>query len=304
MEQQGMTNTIEIIQPGPLTTVQDAGRYGFQKYGIGPSGVMDLRAYEAANFLVGNMQGEAVLEATLMGPTIRFAQETIFALTGADMMPSLDGQSVPMNRALCAKAGQTLRLQMAVEGCRGYLAFAGGIDVPRVLGSRSTNLKCALGGFQGRKLAAGDILPLSDGMPGSESYLQELATRSVTAVPYPHEVTVRVIAGPQQDAFTRAGWRTFLHTPYQVSVNSDRMGCRLEGAVIEAKHGTDIISDGIVNGSIQVTAGGLPIILLADRQTTGGYAKIATVLSEDLPKLAQVRPGDVLRFTLCPKGFR
>lgn len=298
MDAQGM----EIVFPGPMTTVQDGGRFGRQKYGIGPSGVMDEKAYRQANYLVGNAGTEAVLEATLMGPTICFLQDTVCAVTGADMKPELDGEPVGMNRAVWIRKGQTLRLAMAAEGCRSYLAFAGGITVPEVLGSRSTNLKCRMGGFEGRKLEKGDILPLSTEVTELSYYENDLKNRKVNAAAYPHEISVRVIPGPQDAYFTKKGWKTFLTTTYTVSVNSDRMGCRLEGEVIEAKNGTDIVSDGIVDGSIQITAGGLPIILLADRQTTGGYAKIATVVSEDLPKLAQVRPGDKITFqkTACP----
>lgn len=301
MDEQGM----EIIFPGPMTTVQDGGRYGRQKYGIGPSGVMDRKAYEEANYLVGNSGEEAVLEATLMGPTILFHQDCICAVTGADMKPELDGEAVGMNHPVQIRKGQTLRLSMAAEGCRSYLAFAGGIPVPEVMGSRSTNLKCHIGGFEGRRLEKGDILPLPDAMTDASyvSYYEEkIKDRKVQAASYKHDISVRVMPGPQDDYFTRKGWKTFLTTTYTVSVNSDRMGCRLEGETIEAKEGTDIVSDGIVDGSIQVTAGGLPIILLADRQTTGGYAKIATVVSQDLPKLAQVRPGDHITFrkVRCP----
>ena len=301
MDEQGM----EIIFPGPMTTVQDGGRFGRQKYGIGPSGVMDRKAYEEANYLVGNSGEEAVLEATLMGPTILFHQDCICAVTGADMKPELDGEAVGMNHPVQIRKGQTLRLSMAAEGCRSYLAFAGGIPVPEVMGSRSTNLKCHIGGFEGRRLEKGDILPLPDTMTDASyvSYYEEkIKDRKVQAASYKHDISVRVIPGPQDGCFTRKGWKTFLTTTYTVSVNSDRMGCRLEGEAIESKEGTDIVSDGIVDGSIQVTAGGLPIILLADRQTTGGYAKIATVVSEDLPKLAQVRPGDHITFrkVRCP----
>ena len=293
---------MEILLPGPMTTLQDGGRYGRQKYGIGPSGVMDQKAYEEANYLVGNSGDEAVLEATLMGPTILFHEDCICAVTGADMKPELDGEAVGMNHPMQIRKGQTLRLSMAAEGCRSYLAFAGGIPVPEVMGSRSTNLKCHIGGFEGRKLEKGDILPLSDRMTDTSYFEEKIKDRKVETTPYTHDISVRVIPGPQDDYFTRKGWKTFLTTTYTVSVNSDRMGCRLEGETIEAKEGTDIVSDGIVDGSIQVTAGGLPIILLADRQTTGGYAKIATVVSQDLPKLAQVRPGDHITFrkVKCP----
>ncbi|MCD7765711.1 MAG: biotin-dependent carboxyltransferase family protein [Lachnospiraceae bacterium] len=322
---------IRIIHPGALTTVQDLGRYGYQALGMPCSGVMDRQAYEAASYLVGNESGEAVLECTLFGGIYQFEDDAVCALTGADMQPTLDGTAVPMYRPFPVAKGQTLMLGTAVTGCRTTLAVAGGIDVPVVMGSRSTNLKCALGGYMGRALTAGDVLPVGASEVSVEDFITETAaaaeqknasiapsaaaeqvnssivsssgiktndisSRKMEAPKYPEDLGIRVILGPQDDYFTESGLETFFSGTFTVSQESDRMGCRLNGPAIESKNGTDIISDAIVFGSIQVTPAGMPIILLADRQTTGGYAKIATVCSDDLPKLAQARPGYRIRF--------
>ncbi len=305
---------IRVIHPGALTTVQDLGRFGYQAFGMPCSGVMDPQAYRAANYLVGNESGEAVLECTLFGGIYQFEEDAVCALTGADMLPTLDGTAVPMYRPFPVSRGQTLMLGTAVSGCRTTLAVAGGIDVPVVMGSRSTNLKCALGGYSGRALQAGDVLPTGaskvfckniSAAPDSSvaaiacsgsGNLTDVSDRTVEAPEYSEDLNIRVILGPQDDYFTEKGLDTFFSGIYTVSQESDRMGCRLSGPAIESKNGTDIISDAIVFGSIQVTPAGLPIILLADRQTTGGYAKIATVCSDDLPKLAQARPGYRIHF--------
>ena len=282
--------SILVKTPGPLTTVQDEGRFFYQSSGIRPSGVMDAAAYEAANALVGNTKGEAVLEMTFLGATLEFQSAAWFALTGADMQAKLDGAPVARDQAIRAEAGQTLAVGMAVSGCRGYLAVRGGVDVPLVMGSRSTDVSAKLGGFDGRALKAGDVLPtlsVDDWTPTTLRYESPV---------YESAVTVRVVPGPQEEYFTAAGLETFFSSAYEISPNSDRMGLRLEGPEIESRNGTDIVSDGIVFGSIQVPSGGKPILLMADHQTAGGYAKIGTVLSLDLPKLAQARPGDTVRF--------
>ena len=283
--------SILVKTSGPLTTVQDEGRFFHQSSGIRPSGVMDVVAYEAANALVGNENGEAVLEMTFLGATLEFRSTAWFAVTGADMQAKLDGVPVERYRAIRAEAGQTLALGMAASGCRGYLAVRGGIDVLLVMGSRSTDMSAKLGGFEGRALKAGDVLPtIPDGGWTPSDLRYDLPV-------YESAVEVRVIPGPQEEYFTASGIETFFASSYEISPDSDRMGLRLEGPEIESRSGTDIVSDGIVFGSIQVPSGGKPIILMADHQTAGGYAKIGTVLSFDLPKLAQARPGDTVRFT-------
>ena len=281
---------VYVQTPGALTTVQDRGRFGYIASGIGVSGVMDQDAYRAANYLVGNRHGEAVLEATLLGPSLQFEADCICAVTGADMGTKIGNKPVEPYRPFWVQAGQVLSMGYARTGCRGYLAVQGGIDVPVVMGSRSTNLKCQLGGYLGRALKAGDVLTVPD-----ES-LSTVMDRRRHAPTFAQEVTVRVIPGPQASCFTEQAFHTLWNMPFSVSAKSDRMGLRLEGAQIETKNGSDIVSDGIALGSIQVTSGGQPIILLADRQTTGGYAKIGTVCSFDIPKLAQLKPGGVVHF--------
>lgn len=277
--------------PGVLTTVQDEGRYGYEQFGMSPAGPMDLRAFRTANLLVGNPMGESALEATILGPALRFDQDNTIALTGADMGPSLNGQPCPMYQAVAVKAGDLLRLGAAKTGCRAYIAFAGGLDVPPVMGSRATALQNKVGGFQGRRLAKGDAVGFQAPDP---------ALPLPRTAPIPdhggNEVTIRVVLGPQDDAFTREGIDTFLGRPYTVSKDFDRMGYRLEGPVIQHKTDGNIISDGMVTGAIQVPTSGQPIIMLAERQTVGGYTKIAAVISADLPLVGQRKTGDRIRF--------
>ena len=279
---------LHILNPGPQTTVQDRGRFGYMAYGIAPSGAMDQAAYEAANELLGNRNGEAVLEATLLGPTVQFDGDCVIALTGADMGALLDGVPLETYCSHQVRAGQTLTMGLAKTGCRGYLAVSGGVDVPVVMGSRSTNLKCQLGGMEGRALKRGDVLEAAGGIPAARKKTAEKPELS-------QSVTVRVIPGPQDDLFTKRGLETLWSSTYTVSTSSDRMGLRLEGPTVETVSGSDIVSDGIAFGAIQVTSAGQPIILMADRQTTGGYAKVGTVCSADLPKLAQLKPGGIVQ---------
>lgn len=277
--------------PGVLTTIQDEGRYGYEQFGMSPAGPMDGTAFRTANLLVGNPEGESALEATVLGPTLRFDQDNVIAVTGADMAPSLNGQPCPMYQAVSVKAGDQLKLGAAKTGCRAYIAFAGGLDVPQVMGSRATALQNKVGGYQGRKLAKGDAV----GFRAPNPALPLPRTAPVPA-PAGREVTIRVILGPQDDMFTKEGLDTFLSQPYTVSKDFDRMGCRLEGPVIQHKTDGNIISDGMVTGAIQVPTSGQPIIMLAERQTVGGYTKIATVISTDLPLVGQRKTGDVIRF--------
>lgn len=280
-----------VENPGVLTTIQDEGRYGYEQFGMSPAGPMDGKAFRTANLLVGNSMGESALEATVLGPALRFDQDNVIALTGADMGPTLNGRPCSMYQAVAVKAGDQLKLGAARTGCRSYLAFAGGLDVPQVMGSRATALQNQVGGYQGRKLAKGDVI----GFRAPNPALPLLRTAPIPA-PAGREVTIRVILGPQDDAFTEEGVRTFLSQPYTVSKDFDRMGCRLEGPMIQHKTDGNIISDGMVTGAIQVPTSGQPIIMLAERQTVGGYTKIATVIAADLPLVGQRKTGDVIRF--------
>ena len=284
--------TMKILNAGPLSTIQDGGRFGYMSTGFGSGGAMDLRAMEVANVLVGNRPDEGVIEMTMLGITAEFTCDTVIALTGADMRPMLNGEELPMYQAVQVSRGDRLAMGAAQTGMRGYLAVTGGFDIGPVMGSVSTNLKCGIGGFQGRKLAAGDEIPLR--------YSSDITMLGVVNYPpendYPNLITVRVVLGLQEDYFTEKGIATFLGARYNVSGQSDRMGVRLEGTPIENKNGVDLISDGSAYGSVQIPASGTPIIMMADRQTTGGYAKIATVITADLCKIAQARPGTGIRF--------
>ena len=283
---------MKVMTPGPLSTVQDGGRFGYMSTGFGSGGAMDLRSMRIANLLVGNYENDGVIEMTMLGLSAEFTCTSVIALTGADMQPKLNGEDIPMYETVEVQAGDKLTMGAARTGMRGYLAVAGGFDIDPVMGSQSTNLKVKLGGFQGRKLAAGDQIPLRREADLSQCGYNKCEPENQ----YPQVSTVRVMFGPQEDYFTQKGIDTFLSARYNVSGQSDRMGVRLEGTPIENKNGVDIISDGIAYGSVQIPASGTPIIMMADRQTTGGYAKIATVITADLPKIAQAKPGSFIRF--------
>ena len=286
---------LRILEPGLLTTVQDLGRPGYLRYGIPPSGPMDRGAFILANRLVGNPDAAAGLECTLIGPRLEPGAECVISVTGAEMPVTVNNQEVPRWTAVRLKAGDVLRLGQAQRGVRASLAVSGGIDVPEVLGSRSTYLRGQLGGLEGRQLRKGDLLRL--GRP--EVSLEAVEGRQIRreCIPsYSEEPEVRVILGPQADRFTADGIEAFLEGPYEMLPQSDRMGARLRGPHIAHAWGHDIVSDGVPLGGIQVVGDGQPIVLLADRQSTGGYTKIATVCSFDIRKVGQVRPGQRLRF--------
>ena len=285
---------IEVIDGGLLTTVQDLGRLGYQQYGVPVSGAMDGWALRAANRLAGNDENTAALEITLVGPVLRFDGAGMIALAGADLGARLDGRPLAVWQSSVVQRGSTLAFGGARDGCRAYLAVAGGIDVPVVLGSRSTLLNARLGGFEGRALAAGDDVPVGPSPDRSAAAGRRL--QPDTCPVYGHAHTVRVVLGPQDDAFTEEGVERFLSGTYTMAPQSDRVGCRFVGPCIRHRRGADIVSDGTACGSIQVTGDGMPIVLMADRGTTGGYTKIATVASVDLSRLAQAAPGDRVRF--------
>lgn len=285
--------TVIVHKAGLLTTVQDRGRYGYQRFGMPVSGAMDVFSLDLANLLVGNEPGDACLEATITGPELEFTGATMVAITGADMDSHLNGHSIPMNTTIDVKAGDRLGFRGLKSGCRSYIAFAGGIAVPLMMGSRSTYLRAGIGGFQGRGLLQGDELPLGEAKRPSR--IKVIPEGLISE--YKHEQTIRIISGPEAHNFEIAGLRSFLSTEYTVTAQSDRMGYRLSGMPIKHKEAmTNIISAGISLGTVQVPGDGQPIILMADRQTSGGYARIANVVTSDLTLLAQMRPGDIIRF--------
>lgn len=290
---------ITAIKPGICTTVQDAGRTGHMGSGFSPSGVMDARAFRIANLLVDNDPNAPVLEFCLAGPTLRFTTNTFVALTGGDFSPCIDGKPAPMYTAIPVRRGSVLSLGSPRSGVYGYLAVAGGsVNVPEVMGSCSTNLKCGIGGWKGRALNTGDYLPFRtrnlDFIPNLGSHVID-GDGAFYGYDLP-EIRLRVVPGPQEGMFTEEGIATFYGQPYQTTAKCDRMGFRLAGPEVETKDGSDIISDGIAYGAVQIPADGRPIVMLSDRQTTGGYAKIGTVCSVDIPKLVQCPPGRTIRF--------
>ncbi|MGO0059954.1 biotin-dependent carboxyltransferase family protein [Brevibacillus fluminis] len=293
---------IEVVKAGTLTTVQDLGRYGYQQYGVPVSGAADSIALRVANLLVGNPESAAGLELTLTGPILRFAADSLICLTGGTVGATLDGKPIEMYKSILAQAGSTLRVGPVVRGCRAYLAVHGGVDVPPIMGSRSTYLRGKIGGFQGRALDAGDRLAIGPCRNGSATYaktLKQMANRRLhpSRIPdYPVKKQVHVIMGPHRDAFTEACIKRFWAEGYAVTTQADRMGVRCQGEPLRHKSGADVISGAVPVGAVQIPADGQPIILLCDRQPTGGYTRIGTVITADLPLVAQARPQDILHF--------
>ncbi len=287
-------DAFEVIQPGAFTTVQDLGRYGYQKYGVSISGAMDRFALRVANLLAGNDEGEAAVEATIIGPRLKALEDIRVAISGADLSPEIDAKPVPMWRTLHVPKGGILSFGALKSGCRAYLAVSGGIDIPLIMGSRSIHTRSNLGG-KGRPLSKGDVIKRKDsGIRIQESGTYQLPEDLIPV--YGRQWKVRVVLGPQHDYFSRRGIETFLSGEYEITPQADRMGYRLKGPRIEHKDGPDILTDATPPGSIQVPGDGMPIVLLADGQTTGGYSKIATVASVDQDLLAQARPGDKVWF--------
>lgn len=287
---------ISVIKPGMLTTVQDEGRWGYQAFGMPVAGVMDRYAYRTANILAGNAPGAAALEMTVMGGIFRFDSDAYVAVCGADMQGTLNGKPIRNWSCFLAPAGSELAFGFIANGCRTYIAVRGGIAVPLVLGSRSTYTRAAVGGLEGRALQAGDVLKI-----GSDAARppRELQLPAKFVPKYPGQVTLRVMLGPQDDLFTPQGVNTLFDSEYEISPEADRMGYRMEGPVIEHTGKADIVSDAICQGAIQVPGHGRPIVMMADRATTGGYTKIGTVIGPDLSLLAQCKPGDKVRFERC-----
>ncbi len=281
---------LRVLRPGPLTTVQDLGRHGYRKEGVPVGGAVDAQALWLANRLVGNAPGEAGLEVTLFGLEVEALAETVVAITGADLDARVNGAEAPLGESFPLRAGDRLAFHGPRAGCRAYLAVAGGIDVPPVLGSRATDLLGRMGGMNGRPLRAGDVLSTG---PVSGMLRDRVGRRlRPGAVPVPGpEVIVRAVAGPQGDWFSAEAVGLFFSRDYEVLPTSDRMGLRLAGPAVPPLPGRELPSEGTPVGSVQVPGDGQPIVLLAGCQTMGGYPKIATVITPDLPLLAQARPG-------------
>ena len=287
--------TLEIVSPGIMTSVQDMGRYGYGRFGVAPSGALDSFAMRVANLLVGNREDQAGLETMLLGPGIRFLTEVVVAVTGGDLQPKRNRQSIEMWRSHAFQKDDVLSFGSAVSGFRAYIAVAGGIAVPRLMGSRSTNLPSGFGGHQGRTLKKEDILVCDD--PRGPKIESERFFNPEWAPQYSDKWKIRVVLGPQDDHFPDDSRATFSKNTYTMSQNSDRTGIRLEGPEIRCKPDVEasIVSEGVIAGSIQIPGDGKPIIILGET-VTGGYRKIATVISADLPLLGQIKPGDGIQF--------
>jgi len=286
---------LTIRKGGIQTTVQDLGRSGFQKYGIVASGAMDPYSLRMANILVGNEENAAALEIALVGPEIRFEEDALISICGGDLSPQLDGKATGLWRFIRVHKGQTLTFGTPRRGSRAYLAVAGGINVPEVMGSRSTYLRAALGGFNGRALESGDQLAI--GAADRPNFAEDGPSWFTPSPFYSSKPVIRVTAGRQFDLFSDESRQRFFSESFSVSSQSDRMGYRLDGPRLELANKQEMISEAVAFGSIQVPPDGKPIILMADRQTAGGYPKIAEAITADLPLISQLKPGDRLRFT-------
>lgn len=299
---------LRVLAPGLLTTVQDLGRTGLQSRGIGPGGAIDPLSLRMANVLVGNAPGAAALELTIAGPALRLEADALVAIVGAPMDPAIDGAPLSDGRATLVRAGSELVFGQCATGCRAYLAVAGGLDVPEVLGSRSTSLRGHFGGLDGRALRAGDTLGIGAPSPEARRVMARLSTsgarwvadgarlwREVAARPRP-DAPLRLMPGAESAALDEASRATLFAAPYRIASRSDRMGCRLDGPALALASRRELTSEAVTWGTVQLPPDGQPIILLADRQTTGGYPVIGHVATVDLPALAQRRPGDPVRF--------
>ncbi|RAP77335.1 biotin-dependent carboxyltransferase family protein [Paenibacillus montanisoli] len=312
---------MRILKPGLHTTIQDLGRAGWRAFGIPEGGAMDSIALRTANLLVGNDQGAAGLELTLTGPQLVAEKELLIAVCGAGMAPFIDGEPLPLERPVWIAAGTVITFGPAASGCRAYLAAAGGIAAEAALGSRGTDTRAGIGGVAGRPLRAGDVLPLGSASPQAAAWRATLAARAAAkpqgrrswAAPgwfapppaqlrgraTPSGIRLRVMPGAEYGQFREAARTALLRERFRVAPASDRMGVRLEGPPLPLEDSDqELLSHGVIAGTIQVPRGGAPIILGADCQTTGGYPKLAHVITADLPLLAQCKPGDDIAFEL------
>ncbi|WP_282171302.1 biotin-dependent carboxyltransferase family protein [Cytobacillus firmus] len=301
---------IKVIKPGLLSSIQDLGRTGYQKFGVIASGAMDPFSHRMANLLSGNEENDPALEITMMGPTLTFEEDTLISISGGDLSPSINGQPIRTWRSVFVKKGSELKFGGCQKGCRAYLAVSGGFAVPEVMNSKSTYLRAGIGGFKGRALKAGDVL--ETGKPSLQSLkMKDFLSKQLLDKAFvendwgiaskliPETVgnpEIRITRGRQFDLFTHESRIQLYNHAFEVTAQSDRMGYRLKGPALALSEHAEQISEAVNFGSIQVPPDGNPIVLLADRQTTGGYPKIGQVAAVDLPLLAQAKPGDALRF--------
>jgi antagonist of KipI len=282
----------QVLKPGFFTTVQDLGRFDYLRYGIPICGAMDSFSFIVANLLVGNHSNDAGLEMTLIGPELQALSGAQIAITGGTISPRINERDVPMWQTLSIQEDDVLSFGKMESGCRAYLSVRGGVNTPLVLGSRSTYVRGGFGGIDGRQVKSGDVV---EGF-GASPLMTEYVMPGEFVPQFMRNVKVRVILGPQTDMFTEMGMETFLSSAYKVTLEADRMGYRLDGPEIEHKTRADIVSDALFPGSVQVPKNGKPIVIMRDAQTTGGYAKIAVVITADVSVLGQARPNDIVEF--------
>lgn len=285
---------LEVINPGIATSLQDCGRYGFQQIGVPVCGAMDRYSHQLANALAGNQQDRATLEITLSGPTLRFTRRVVIAICGADLSPLLDQQPINMQQAIKVAAGSVLSFGRRLRGARAYLAVSGGFAVKPQMNSQSTCLGAQFGGADGRYLQKGDRLAINSCFHNAPPRVLPFGAPEVLSTQQP----IRVVVGRHWQAFSQQTQQQFLQSAYQIGKDSNRMGYRLQGEALLTEQGGDILSEAVDSGTIQIPPDGQPIVLMADSQTTGGYPKIANVASVDLSRLAQMLPGDSVRFSL------
>jgi antagonist of KipI len=326
---------MRVVKPGALSTLQDLGRYGYQRFGVPVNGAMDEWAHRVANLLVGNMDTAVTLEITLTGPLLNFERDTLIALTGADFSPTVNGDPIPMDRAVLVRAGAELAMPARTRGARGYLAVRGGFEADTIMGSASTFLRGGFGGRHGRALQRGDrvgilsqpskprglirlmvqsgtdfvagpvasapweaLLPASAAGPEVDVAPMPESNRDARAQPGDSTLTVRCMRGPQWERFDRQSLERFLGTAFHIDGQSDRMGYRLQGETLALSSPLEMVSEATSFGCVQVPPDGNPIVLMADRQSAGGYPKIAYAATVDLPLLAQAMPGERVGFAM------
>lgn len=303
-------NGITVLTPGFLATLQDMGRFGYQKNGVIVSGAMDTYSMRLANILVGNDENEAVIEITMLGPSLGLSKGSLICIVGADLSPRINGRKVPFSRPIYIREDCILEFGACISGCRCYLAAAGGFDIPVFMESKSTYLRAKIGGKEGRALQKNDVLKLGNISELSMKIIKKIITEadlnesfafsSWYANIYKNQssgtAVIRVFEGRQFKCFSKESIEEFFNSPFSIDSKSDRMGYRLNGPKIELEDKIEMISEEVSFGTIQIPPDGNPIILLADRATAGGYPKIAHVAAYDLPKLVQLKPFDKIKF--------
>jgi len=287
---------IKIKSPGLLSTIQDLGRYGFQHFGIPESGAMDKFALRVGNSLLGNPENAAGIEITGIGPSVTFLENIEIVITGGNLSPEINGVKVPQWENILISKNDHLTFGDILDGFRSYICIKGGIDCPEILGSKSTYLKGKFGGIEGRFLKENDIILINEDH-NSLQPSKKLPTEYTHPIYGNHHI-LRIILGPQNHSFTDNALSTLVESQYKISLDSDRVGYRLEGPVLEHKGKPDILSDGSPPGAIQIPGNGKPTILMADRGTTGGYAKIGTIISTDISQIAQASPNQIVTFQI------